>query len=161
MHKIRFMAPGEPVPTPEPLGRNIAPQAAIEVVSTADGYSPAGLTDGVVKGYPDDPAKEWASYRCGQDGWFRLRWNRPVCVNRIRLYDRPMESEHVLGAKMVFSGGSTEYLRSWLSNKALAPSEVSFPVKEIEWLKVILHKVSLTTANVGLAEIEVYEAPAP
>jgi len=158
MHEIKFLKPGEPMPKPPALGKNIAPQAAISVVSTLAGSDPKGLVDGVVDGAPHAPAKEWASHGCRQDAWLRLDWEHPVTIDRVRLWDRPMKGEQILAGRLLFSDGSTEYLRAWLSDGARAPGEVSFPAKTVTWMKFYVDQVTATTQNSGLSEIEVYQA---
>lgn len=159
MHEIRFLKPGEKMPQAPPLGENIAPQATITVVSTAPGgYDKKGLTDGVVDGSPHDPSKEWASNGCRQEAWLRLDWKTPVRINRVRLYDRPVRGEQILGGRLLFSDGSVEPLRVWLSDSAQAPGEVSFPTKTVSWMKFYVDQVTVTTQNAGLSEIEVYKA---
>lgn len=159
MHEIRFMKPDEANPQPPALGENIAPQAEITVVSTAPGSDKKGLVDGVIDGYPKNPSKEWASNGLRHDAWLRLDWKTPVRINRVRLYDRPMKGEQILAGRLLFSDGSTEPLRAWLSDGALAPGEISFPPKTVTWVKFYVDKVTPNTWNVGLAEIEIYKAP--
>jgi len=99
---------------------------------------------------------EWASNQ-GAGAWVKLTWPVPQRINKVRLFDRPSTGDWIRGGTLTFSDGSTEKLRAWLSNRAMAPGEVSFAKKTVDWLKFTVDAVD--GEHAGLAEMEVYEAP--
>lgn len=136
--------------------KNVAPEASIEVSSLAERYGAEGVNDGIVDGIdgPQNGAThEWASNQ-GAGAWIRLTWQKPQRVSKVRLFDRPNTRDWIRRGTLTFSDGSTEKLRASLSNRALAPGEVSFAEKEINWLKFTVDAAD--GDHVGLSEIEVY-----
>jgi len=75
----------------------------------------------------------------------------------VRLWDRPLKGEQILAGRLLFSDGTVEPLRAWLSDGARSPGEVRFPAKTVSWMKFYVDQVTATTQNAGLAEIEVYQ----
>ncbi len=144
------------VANPTEQRKNVAPEARIEVSSLAEGYAPSGINDrmvGGIDGPRNQPSHEWASSQ-GAGAWVKLTWPKTQRISKVRLFDRPNQTDWVRGGTLTFSDGSTEKLRAWLSNRALAPGEVSFPEKKIQWLKFTVDAADGN--HVGLAEIEVY-----
>lgn len=155
-HEIVLHVKNKGVDLPLSAGKNMAPEASVEVSSLAAGWSAKGVNDGVVDGLGgpnNDPSREWSSNQ-GAGAWVRLAWPKPLRITTVRLFDRPNTRDWVRGGTLYFSDGSTETLRAWLSNRALAPGEVSFKPKKVTWLKFAVDAADGDHA--GLSEIEVY-----
>ncbi|MGA2498738.1 MAG: hypothetical protein ABSH20_13420, partial [Tepidisphaeraceae bacterium] len=75
--------------TPLVSVNNIARIAQVTVSSTYDGYSPAGLTDGIVDGFPGRTEHEWASKGEQKGAFVKLTWTEEQKVSRVWLFDRP------------------------------------------------------------------------
>ena len=138
--------------------RNIALKAKVTVTSIYKGYSAEAAIDGVVAGYPDDPSAEWASDGEKTSAMLRLNWDKPYAVNHIWLFDRPnTHADQVTAGKLVFSDGTTINVGE-LPDDASAAKEITFPPKQVTWLKFIVTSVKPETQNIGLAEIAVFAA---
>ncbi len=138
--------------------RNIARKAEVAVTSTYKGYSAEAAIDGVVAGYPDDPSAEWASDGEKTSAMLRLNWDKLYTVNRIWLFDRPnTHADQVTAGRLVFSDGTTINVGE-LPDDASAAKEITFPPKQVTWLKFIVTSVKPETQNIGLAEIAVFGA---
>jgi alpha-glucosidase (family GH31 glycosyl hydrolase) len=147
-----FSLEGDPLAAPG----NIAHLAKTTVSGSEAGYSPAGLTDGNVSGYPDDKAAEWSA-GATVGAWFTLTWDKMQTVNRILLWDRPNTTDQVTGAVITFSDGSTLNVGA-LPDDASRPLELKFPPKQITTLTFRVTSVKPGTQNAGLAEIAVFSA---
>jgi hypothetical protein len=144
------------VAAPADLRNNVAPEAAVEVSTLAEGYGAQGVNDGVVgglEGPQNDPSHEWASNQ-GAGAWVKLSWPKAKRISKVRLFDRPNQTDWIRGGTFTFSDGSTEKLRAWTSNRALAPSELTFAEKKVHWLKFTAEAAA--GEHVGLSEMEVY-----
>jgi hypothetical protein len=138
--------------------RNIATKAKVTVTSTYKGYRAEAAIDGVVAGYPDDPSAEWASDGEKTSATLCLTWDEPYTVNRIWLFDRPnTHADQVTAGKLVFSDGTTINVGE-LPDDASAAKEITFPPKQVTWLKFVVTSVKQETQNIGLAEIAVFGA---
>jgi hypothetical protein len=135
---------------------NIAPEATASASSEAgSSYSAASAIDECIDGYPGDSSCEWvASYTATKvGGWLELNWDEPRVVDRIVLYDRPNSNDRITAATITMSDG-TSLTVGPLNNDGSA-TEYTFPAVEITWLRLTVDSVR---GNVGLSEIEVYEA---
>jgi LmbE family N-acetylglucosaminyl deacetylase len=135
---------------------NIAPSATVTASSqnTGTGQTAAKAVDGVVDGYPGDYTKEWATAGQGAGAWLKLTWTSPYVVDKVVLYDRPNQYDQILSATLSFSDGSTVPVGS-LDNTGAATT-ITFAPKTVNQVTLTVNTVSGTTANVGLAEIQVY-----
>jgi hypothetical protein len=156
MHEIMFNIAGETLPTPPPLGVNLAPEATVEASSVYSGYSINGVNDGVIGGYPGNTANEWASNGEKTGAWIKLTWPSVKTITKIRLYDRPNTIDQIRGGTLTFSDSSSEKLNAWLSDGANTSGEVNFPAKNVTWVKFTVDKIKGGSLNIGLAELEVY-----
>jgi len=134
---------------PEEKSINIAPQAFTS--SNSHESNPKFVNDG---------KRELAS-QCwitndGTGSWVRLEWDEDKSINKIRLWDLPEIDSWILSGTFIFSDGSTESLNAWTSNRAYAPSEISFETKFVSWVKFTIDQASGSV--LGLGEIEVYSA---
>ncbi|MHC4462865.1 MAG: discoidin domain-containing protein [Planctomycetota bacterium] len=136
--------------------RNIAPKAKVTATSTYKGYSANAAIDGVVGGYPDDTSAEWASDGEKASAMLKLNWDKPYIINRVWLFDRPnTHADQVTAGMLTFSDGSTITVGE-LPDDASAAKEITFPPKEVTWLKFVVSSVKPKTQNTGLAEIAVF-----
>jgi hypothetical protein len=111
--------------------------------------------DGVTETVPYNPDNEWIAPGM-TTGWIRLNWPKPIKAKRILLYDRPNLKDQVLAGKLTFSDGSSLEVGE-LPNDGKTPLNITFPEKEISWLRFDITQTSPTTKNTGLAEIGVFD----
>ncbi len=135
---------------------NAARQAKVTVNSTEPGYSPLGLTDGLIEGYPENAKAEWSSNQL-QDASCTLTWDTPRTVNRIRLYDRPNATDQVTAGTLTFSDGTTLSVGA-LPNSDHTPLEIKFPAKTITSVTFRVTGVKPGSEHAGLAEFEIFKA---
>ena len=137
---------------------NVARLAGVGVTasSAATAQPAARVVDGVASGYPADYTKEWATVGGGVGSWVKLTWPQPVHVDRVVLFDRPNTDDQVQGGVLTFSDGSTVDVGA-LDNAGGATS-VAFSPRVTSSIQFTVRQVAATTANVGLAEFEVYGA---
>ncbi|SCZ89799.1 BZ3500_MvSof-1268-A1-R1_Chr9g10599 [Microbotryum saponariae] len=100
---------------------------------------------------------EWVTFGQGQGACFSLTWSDPVTFNQIVLYDRPNPQDRTLTATITFADGSSVPISS-LNNQGTA---MYFNTTTITTtlLKLNILPVSGATANIGLAEIQVFFRP--
>lgn len=154
-HEIVLDLKEDPWPGPPDLGNNIAVKAKVEAGSTADGHHARAVNDGNV-GETDDPAQEWAAQK-GEKAWVKLSWPAPQSINKIRLYDRADLENWIHRGVLEFSDGSKEPVHAWFSNRALAPTEVTFTPKSVTWVRFTIDEAEGSLP--GLSEIEVFAVP--
>lgn len=81
------------VPPTVDFSKDLALLGSASASSFASGQPPSGAIDGVIGGYRADgtgnDANEWSSNRQGQGAYWQVRWDYPVSVTGIILYDRP------------------------------------------------------------------------
>lgn len=135
---------------------NLARQAKIEVTSTAKGFSPDALTDGVAEGYPQNQKAEWASDHGTTGTKVKLTWPKPVTIEDVWFFDRPNPTDQVLSAWVNFSDGSYQ-LVDQLPNDAVTPFKLNFPEKTITWMEINITRVSPATKSAGFSEIAVFK----
>ena len=162
LHEMRFLSKDEKYPSadkdPDILSGNIAPQAQVTVSSTYAGYSSKGLVDGEINGYPGNISTEWASNEEKAGAWVRLEWTKKRRIDRILLFDRPVDCDQVVGGTLLFSDGSSVLVNKELPNSAYEGIQVKFKSREVKWFKFVVDKTSDSTLNIGLSEIAVFGA---
>lgn len=137
---------------------NIAPQAKVSASTSLDAnYAPANVTDGIIgvanKG-------EWACVGVTTDWgyvrfpWIQLDWSQPQMIDRIILYDRPSESDHIAGGKLVFSDGSIVWVNE-IPNDGTAKL-VKFEARSASSVRFIT--TDGDGKDLGFSEIEVFPA---
>lgn len=134
---------------------NLALQATVKASSVGELFKAEAVNDGVVDGYPDNINHEWASANETEGAKIRLTWNEEISVSKIWLFDRPSHNEHIKGASIELSDGSSFEIGE-LPNSEYAAKELTFDKKEIKWLEITVTSVGRAT-NIGLAEIAVFE----
>ncbi len=159
LQEVRLLAPGDPVPPAGPLQSddNVASLAAVTVSSTHKDYSPAGLTDGAVGGFPGETGREWCTEGERETAMVRLTWSEEVSIDRVWLFDRPNDLDQVTSGMITFSDG-TSIRTGALPDDAKKGLEVRFPEKKVRWLIFAVAGVKDRTQNVGLSEIAVFRA---
>jgi hypothetical protein len=128
---------------------------ALKATATSSSGIAAAAIDGVVDGYPGDSTKEWSTRNEKEGAWITLTWAQPVEVNAIYLYDRPNVEDNILAGVLEFDDG-TQINVDALPGDGASPLKVTFPTKNIHWVKFSVTKVSPKTRNVGLSEIAVF-----
>jgi DUF1680 family protein len=134
---------------------NLARSASVTASSTYPGYDPRGAIDGVVGGFPGDVRNEWASRGEKEGAWLELRWNQPVEIETVALWDRPNDLDQVLAGKLTFSNGDAVSVGA-LPDDAGEPAVVHFPRRPVTWLRFTVTAVKPDSPNIGLSEIAVF-----
>ena len=134
-------------------------QASASSQNVATGQVAAKAIDGYVDGWPGNYSREWATVGGRSGSWLTLNWPAPVLVNRVVLFDRPNSSDQVTAGTISFSDGSSVAVGALPNGGAAAA--VSFTGRTVQSLTFRVTGVSASTANVGLAEIQVYGSGAP
>ena len=135
---------------------NLAREARVEASSTAKGYAPAAIVDGVTQGFPEKREAEWASEHETTGAKVKLIWKQPVTIDTVWLFDRPNPADHVQGACITFSDGTRATVGE-LPNDGATPFMLSFPKKTITWMEVVITKAGPQTKNSGFSEIAVFD----
>ncbi len=135
---------------------NVAPGAVVTASTeeTTAGHLAIKAVDGVVDGYPSDGTREWATTGEGSAAWILLEWPSPRLVDKVVLFDRPNLSDQILGATLSFSDGTSVPVGS-LDNAGRA-TEVPFPPKLTNRLRLTVTVASVATRSAGLAELQVF-----
>lgn len=162
LQEVRLLSPSDPAPPPTPLDRddNIVASARLTPSSVHDGYSEAGVVDGVVGGYPNENAQEWCTRGERESGLLRLTWSREETIDRVWLFDRPNDIDQVKAGMLLFSDG-TIIKTGELPDDARKGLEVRFEPKRIKWILFLVTDVKPSTQNIGLSEIAVFRAKLP
>ena len=146
-----------PATAPTPPG-NIAPSATVSASSERPpAQSARKAVDNLTGGYPAEPDREWSTAGESRGAWIELRWSTAHVVSRVRLHDRPNSDDQVLTGTLTFSSGPPVPVGA-LSNDGAAV-DVEFPPRTVRWVRFTINSTSPTTANVGLAELLVFESP--
>ncbi len=158
LQELRLLAPGDQA-RPDPLNsaENVAPEATLTVSSTHPDYSPAGVVDAVVDGFPNEPRHEWASNGEGATAMLRLTWSEPQRIDRVWLFDRPNTLDQITSGLLVFSDGTT-LATGELPDDARKGLEVSFPPRTVTWLAFLVTGCKKGSPNIGLSEFAVFKA---
>ncbi len=110
-----------------------------------------GAIDGVLDGYPNDNAREWASAGESAGAYIQLDWMQEVNIDSITLHDRPNTTDHVTAGVLHFSDGSSINVGA-LDNGGSA-WRVDFDPKLVSWVRFEITETSAATLNTGLMEI--------
>lgn len=135
---------------------NVARRADVQVRASSQnwdtGQTAGKAVDGIAQGYPVDHTAEWATPGGGAGSWIELRWNAPVALAQVRLFDRPNLDDQVVAGRLRFSDGSTISVGSL--NNAGGATTVSFTERRVTSVRIEISQVSGRTANVGFSEVE-------
>jgi len=138
---------------------NIAPLAKVTASSIlSDDFKAENASDGIihVPGRGEWACKGLADPYWGKISlpWIQLTWDEPQTINRIVLYDRASDKDHVTGGRLLFSDGSTLWVNQ-IANDGTGKA-VNFPAKTVKWVKFVAHDG--IGCDLGLSEIEVFPA---
>ena len=145
------------VSSPSPAGTDVALAATASASSQNSQFGQTadkaidGFTDGCCSG---DYTHEWASQKEGVGAWLSLAWTSPQTLDALTLYDRPNTNDQITSATITFSDGSSVQVGS-LPNDG-GPLSVTFTPRTVTSLRLTVTRVSDSTGNVGLAEIQAY-----
>ena len=144
------------VDTAPPVATNLALVATATASSqnTATTQTAAKAIDGSALGYPTDYTREWATTGGTAGSWLKLTWAVPVLIDRIVLFDRPNTSDAITAATLAFSDGSSVNTGA-LVNAGTATT-IPFAARTVTSVQLNITQTSAATANVGLAEIQVW-----
>ena len=122
------------------------------------GKEPRAAVDGVKQ---QDGTGEWIGD--SPNAWYgwisyptlELKWETPQKINKVVLYDRPTEEEHMAACVLKFSDGSEVHAFA-VPNDGSAKTIV-FEPREVTGMK--LEVVDGIGENIGLSELEIYLRP--
>jgi hypothetical protein len=131
-------------------------------VATASSAAPnqdaSKAIDGVINGYSTgtggDSTKEWATAGEGVGAALTLTFPSPIYVQTVVLYDRINLADQVLAGTLTFDDGSTQAVP--MLNNAGGATAVQCGNVTTTNIVFTVNRVSTTTANIGLAEIQVF-----
>jgi len=123
--------------------------------STSNGRGENAI-DAVADGAPGFPNNEWNVKPGTPEAWIKLTWTQSIKAKRILLYDCPNPRDQVLAGKLKFSDGSSLDVGE-LPNDGKTPADITFPEKEITWVRFDVTKTSPTTKSAGLSEFGVFD----
>ena len=112
--------------------------------------------DGVADGAPAHEDNEWSVPHGTPQAWIKLTWPQPIKAMRILLYDLPNPDDQVLAGKLTFSDGSSLNVGA-LPNDGKTPANLTFPEKQITWVRFDITQSSPTTKGAGIAEFGVFD----
>jgi len=135
--------------------QNLAPLATV----TGPGQSPEAVVDRVKQ---QEGKGEWAGG--SPSAWWgvisfpaiELKWDQPRRVNKVVLYDRPSETEHMAACVLKFSDNSEVHVFAVPNDGS--PKTVVFEPRTVS--SVTLSVVDGVGAEIGLSELEVFHDPA-
>ena len=138
---------------------NIAPKAKITASSQASNDQSANkAVDGIIG---VENKNEWVSSSSQTSWgaidypWIKLEWDIPRSINKVILYDRPIQESHIAGGTLHFSDGTSIFVNQ-IPNNGQAKT-INFPTKKVDWVK--FEVTDGDGLNLGLSEIEVYPSP--
>jgi hypothetical protein len=148
------------------LGVDIAPlegvlgDLALTASTSASSGDAGAVNDGSAEGFPGSQRWEWVPNHDGpKPDWVQLNWPTwpaPIKAKRVLLYDRPNLNDQVLSGKLTFSDGTSQEVGA-LPNDGKTPLEVTFPEKELTWIKFEITQSGPKTENIGVSEIAVFD----
>ena len=135
---------------------NIAREAVVTASTSLSGnFKPENIVDGII-GVPgkgvwacQGKTTDWGYVRFP---WIQLTWSKERVINRIVLYDRPSQYEHIAGGKLVFSDGTSIWVNQIPNNGN--GKEIKFEPKKIKWVKFVT--TDGKGKDLGFSEIEVF-----
>jgi LmbE family N-acetylglucosaminyl deacetylase len=140
---------------PPSWGPNVAPLATFTTSSERNNQGGAKVADGFIDGYPGDATREWVTVGQGVGAWIQMNWSTPQTIGKVVLYDRPNLDDQLLAGVITFSDGSTLPVGPLVNNASA--SEYVFAPRTVTSLRLTVTQVGSHTANVGLAEFQVFE----
>lgn len=128
---------------------NIAPRAAILASSQLGTHTPvSAVADGLY-----GVTGQWVS--AGEKTpWILLKWEDDHCIDKVVFYDRDTGEGIIKKGVFEFSDGSM--VETGEVTDGVFGKSVTFPARKVNWMKFRITESK--GVNIGLAEIEVYEA---
>ncbi len=165
MHEIIFDVEGTNFPHAQRERTNIAPEATVNSSSSETNSPPQNAINGIVDLEGQSLKNEWISEE-GGGATFKLEWDTPRIIDRIRVYDSPAHGRWLQEGYFLFSDGTIEWMYAPPSNSGKTPAEINFKPKTVKWVKFNISKgiaeISKATSiepgmRLGFAEIQVFE----
>jgi len=137
--------------TQKPSTENIAPLATLSgsgrgLPSVVDGIKQLDGTGEWIGGSPN-AWYGWINYPS-----LELKWEMPRKINKVVLYDRPTEHEHMAACVLKFNDGSEVHVFAVPNDGS--PKTVVFESRTV--ISITLEVVDGIGENIGLSELEVY-----
>jgi alpha-N-arabinofuranosidase len=160
LHEIVLDLEGqEPTPLPPPPGPEVGHEAQASASSCAPGTLAEAINDGrgtkSERGVPEWGAGPATDEIDGKSRvWVQLTWKEPRLIECVRLFDRPDTQNWIHSGVLRFSDGTREPVRAWLSNRALAPTEIRFAPRKVSWLRFEIGDAEGNEP--GLVELQVF-----
>lgn len=142
------------LPDTSDFRNNVARKAKVTVSSTEPNYGQAGLTDGLIAGYPENMKAEWSSNQL-TNASCTLTWDSPQTITRIRLYDRTNPTDQITSGTLIFSDGTSLSVGA-LPDSDRTPWEIKFPAKTITSVTFRVTGMKPKSEHAGLAEFEIF-----
>jgi LmbE family N-acetylglucosaminyl deacetylase len=123
----------------------------------ASGTTADRINDAAVVGFPVVASVtrggkgEWVANEMA-GAWAQVSWPTAQQVTRVVIHDRPDVTENITAGTLTFSDGSSLPVGALPTNGASL--SVTFPAKDITWVRFTVGSATGTAA--GLAELEVY-----
>lgn len=132
-------------------GKNLAPLA----VAGGSGKAQTAAIDGIKQ---QDGKGEWIGG--SPNAWYgwinypqlELKWDAPQRINKVVLYDRPTEAEHMAACVLKFSDGSEVHVTAVPNDGS--PKTVVFEPRTVAAMTMTV--VDGIGSHIGLSELEVY-----
>jgi LmbE family N-acetylglucosaminyl deacetylase len=135
---------------------NLAPLATVTAsTQRSPNQAASKAIDGFTDGYPTAPLHEWATVAQRTGAWIELQWPVAYMINRVRLHDRPNPDDQILSGTLTFSDGSSAAVGP-LNNDGTGV-DVVVTARRVRWVRFTVDTTSARSANIGLAEILVFE----
>ena len=132
--------------------KNIAPQATATASSIYNANFAASKVNDNVIGI--NLSGEWASL--GElNPWVQLTWNNVKTINKVTLFDRVDMGDNANAGTLFFSDGTSIAVTGVPAGGG--GKEISFQNKSVTWVK--FQTTGGVGPNVGMSEIQVFEAP--
>jgi hypothetical protein len=149
--------------TPTPTNVALRATATGSSEQTNSPFSAAidGHVGGVIvkRGSSGNAGYEWSSKAQRDGAWLTLKWATPVAFNQVLLYDRPNVQDQILAGNITFSDGSRVDVGP-LNNDGTATTLNLGKTVTASSLTFYVSKVSPSTTNAGLSEIQLFLADA-
>ena len=142
------------------LPLNLAPSAQVSASSQfSEAFRPQLAISGVVPSEFQQDGGDWA-VRAAQQGWFELRWDKPVEAAQIIYYARTTSPllECFQDYEVTLNDQSQPVVRGTLEHRR-GPQRISFPKQRVTKLRIAFLSAHPDSPNPGAAQIAVYPAP--
>jgi len=147
----------------EPAGampENLAPRAKVSASSHFDEqYTPQQAASGALPAEYQSPSGDWA-VKGTQDGWFELRWDKPVQAAQIVYFARTtsplLES---FKDYAIYADGQDKPIATGRLERRRGPQRIDLPSRQVTRLRIEFLSSWPDSPNPGAAEIAVFPSP--